>query len=302
MSTQKWVAIVAMLAVALWIGACSSPNPWPDLTAIPTLSQAGRGQLAPPLQGSENTSTSTPVGAGEGNAALGAPIYERHCSPCHGIEGQGVDAPRLRDSMYIQTASAEEIFVTIAEGHAGTEMPAWLQSEGGPLTDTDIYNTIAYLRTLRGSVSMPTFVPHAPELAPTPLPAGAPTPEPARPSMPGEAGPAATLAGDAAGGRIEFGPYCASCHGPEGVMGIPNPGSDDGSVPTLNPIDPTIASPDPRVFAVNVDLFIEHGSIPEGPNPLIMMPSFGDGGMLTDQQIAELIAYVLLINGVEEAQ
>ena len=102
--------------------------------------------------------------------------------------------------------------------------------------------------------------------------------------------------------RVVFGPYCASCHGPEGVMGIPNPGSDDGSVPALNPIDPTIASSDPGVFAVNVDLFIEHGSIPEGPNPLIMMPSFGDDGMLTDQQIADLIAYVMYINGVEETR
>jgi mono/diheme cytochrome c family protein len=299
MSTQKWAAIVAMLVVALWIGACSSPNPWPDLTAIPTLSQAGRGELAPALQESERTSTPTPAGAGEGSAALGASIYERHCSPCHGIAGQGMIGPRLRDSMYVQTASTEEIFVTIAEGHSGTEMPAWLQSEGGPLTGAGIYNAIAYLRTLRGPMPMPTFVPPAPELPPTPPPAGVPTPEPARPSMPGEAGPAATMIGDAARGRTDFGTYCAACHGPEGVMGIPNPGSDDGSVPELNPIDPTIASSDPEVFAANVDLFIEHGSIPDGPNPSIMMPSFGDGRMLTDQQIADLIAYVMILNGVE---
>jgi mono/diheme cytochrome c family protein len=235
----------------------------------------------------------------KGNAVLGAPIYELRCSHCHGIEGQGVIGPRLRDSMYVETASTEEIFVTIAEGRYGAGMPAWLQSEGGPLTDTDIYNTIAYLRTLRGSVPLPTFVAPAPELPPTPLPAGAPTPEPARPSMPGDTGPAAAMVGDAAGGRSDFGRYCATCHGPQGVLGIPNPGSDDGSVPELNPIDPTIASSDPGIFAVNVDLFVEHGSIPEGPNPLIMMPSFGDSGMLTDQQIADLIAYVMLLNGAD---
>ena len=299
MSTQKWVAIVALLGVVLWISACSSPNSWPDLTPIPTLSQADMGQLASALQETENEPTATPIGLEQGNAALGAPVYERHCSPCHGIEGQGVDAPRLRDNMFVQTSSTEEIFVTVAEGHAGTEMPAWLQSEGGPLTDTNIYNAIAFLRTLRGPVTMPTFVPEAPELPPTPLPAGAPTPQPARPSMAGEAGPAATMSGDAARGRAEFGTYCAVCHGPEGVMGIPNPGSDDESVPELNPIDPTLVSADPGVFAVNVDLFIEHGSIPEGPNPAIMMPSFGDSAMLTDQQIADLIAYVMSLNGVE---
>jgi mono/diheme cytochrome c family protein len=300
MSTQKWVAITAILTVALWTGASSSPNPWPDLTAIPTLSQAKQGELVPALQGSESTSTPTPAGAGQGNAALGAPIYQLRCSHCHGIEGQGVIGPRLRDNLYVQTASKEELFVMIAEGPPGTIMPAWLQSEGGPLTDTEIGNMTAYLRTLRGTLSLPTFVPPAPELEPTPPPAGAPTPEPARPSMPGDTGSGATMVGDAARGQPDFGLYCATCHGPQGVLGISNPGSDDESVPELNPIDFTIASSDPKVFAVNVDLFVEHGSIPEGPNPLIMMPSFGDSTMLTDQQIADLIAYVMMLNGVEQ--
>jgi mono/diheme cytochrome c family protein len=33
---------------------------------------------------------------------------------------------------------------------------------------------------------------------------------------------------------------------------------------------------------------------------LIMMPSFGDSTMLTDRQIADLIAYVMMLNGVEQ--
>ena len=93
-----------------------------------------------------------------------------------------------------------------------------------------------------------------------------------------------------------FGVYCSTCHGPEGVLGIPNPGSDDGSVPTLKPIDPTLINSDLKVFAENLDLFIEHGSVPEGPDPLIMMPPFGDSKMLTPQQIADLIAYVIELN------
>jgi mono/diheme cytochrome c family protein len=295
--------MIVILAAAVWIGACSGPNPQPQLTAIPTLSQAGQGGLVPALQApAAGAPTPTPAGAGQGNPALGVPIYQLRCSYCHGVEGQGVIGPRLRDSVYIQTASAEELFVMIAEGPFGTMMPAWLQSEGGPLTDTEIYDVIAYLRTLRGTLSLPAFVPPSPEQQPTPLPAGAPTPAPARPSLPGHTGPGATMAGNATRGRPEFGLYCASCHGPQGVLGIPNPGSDDGSVPVLNPIDPTIANPDPQVFAVNVDLFVEHGSIPDGPNPLIMMPSFGDSDMLTAQQIADLIAYVMHLNGVEEAQ
>ena len=93
--------------------------------------------------------------------------------------------------------------------------------------------------------------------------------------------------------------YCASCHGPQGVQGIPNPGSDDGSVPPLNPIDPTLANSDPKTFATNVDLFIQNGSVPEGPSPLIMLPPFGSNNMLTQQQIADIIAYVISLNGVK---
>jgi mono/diheme cytochrome c family protein len=85
----------------------------------------------------------------------------------------------------------------------------------------------------------------------------------------------------------------------EGV-GAPNPGSDDGIVPELNPIDSTMVDPDPKVFATNVDLFVQHGSIPSGLGPSVMMPPFGDGKMLTEQQTADVIAYVMLLNGVEQ--
>ncbi len=82
-------------------------------------------------------------------------------------------------------------------------------------------------------------------------------------------------------------------------MGVPNPGSEDGSVPPLNPIDPTIANSNASTFFTNVDLFVEHGSEPDGDNPKIVMPAFGDGKMLTPQQIADIIAYVLSLNGVK---
>ena len=109
------------------------------------------------------------------------------------------------------------------------------------------------------------------------------------------------MAGDVDRGKVDFGLYCAACHGPEGAQGIPNPGSDDGSVPLLNPIDSTLVNSDYATFATNVDLFIEHGSVPEGEGPQIMMPSFGDWSLLSDSQIADLIAYVLDLNGVNKA-
>jgi hypothetical protein len=75
-----------------------------------------------------------------------------------------------------------------------------------------------------------------------------------------------------------------------------NPGSTDGTVPPLNPIDPTLKSSDYKTFATNLDLFVEHGSTPEGTNPQRSMLPFGDNKTLTPQQIADVIAYVISLN------
>jgi mono/diheme cytochrome c family protein len=301
--TSTIVLRVLALSLALVLSACY-PNPQPPgLTPVPTLAQAEQVALVNVLRRpAEATATSVLVRPEERDAATGAPVYLLYCSPCHGVAGQGEVGPRFQDSVRVQTADEEELFVMIAKGPQGTIMPAWLQSEGGPLTSTQIYDVIAYVRTFQQIVSLPAFERPAPEPTPTPLPPGAPTPEPARPSMPGDVGNAVSLTGDVDRGRPTFGKYCAACHGPEGVQGVCNPGSDDGAVPDLNPIDPTLVSPDPQVFAANVDLFVEHGSVPEGPYPMIMMPSFGDSQMLTDPEIADLIAYVMYLNQVEAAR
>ena len=116
----------------------------------------------------------------------------------------------------------------------------------------------------------------------------------------GGPGTATSMIGDVSQGEALFADTCATCHGPAGAEGIPNPGSADGDVPPLNPIDPTLVSSDPKVFATNVDLFIEHGSTPEGSSPEIDMPALGDSQTLTTQQIADLIAYVMQLNGVQQ--
>jgi mono/diheme cytochrome c family protein len=134
-----------------------------------------------------------------------------------------------------------------------------------------------------------------------PIPTSAattPTEEPetaAKPSNSGGPGPALSLVGDPQRGAQVF-VNCVPCHGNQGKGGVANPGSTDGTVPPLNPIDSTIANKDPKVFAYNVDLFVEHGSTPEGPNPALKMVPWGDSKGLTPQQIADVIAYVMSLN------
>lgn len=117
-----------------------------------------------------------------------------------------------------------------------------------------------------------------------------------------EAGRAAYIIGSAGNGGILFERQCTACHGTSGKQGIMNPGSDDGTVPALNPIDRELFNTDPRIFAGDIDRFIQHGSIPEGPDPAIHMHGFGDDHSLTQGEIANIEAYILSLNGVDRAK
>ncbi|MCL4393837.1 MAG: c-type cytochrome [Chloroflexi bacterium] len=111
-------------------------------------------------------------------------------------------------------------------------------------------------------------------------------------------GPAITqnLKGDVTAGEKVFADNCAKCHGDQGKVGIDNPGSTDGTVPSLNPIDPGFSTKDPTAFAAQIDAFVEHGSTPDGTSPKNVMDAWGDSGKLTPQQIADVISYVMSLN------
>ena len=118
----------------------------------------------------------------------------------------------------------------------------------------------------------------------------------------GQPGPAAYIIGSVDRGAAAFAKHCSSCHGPLGKSIIPNRGSQEGKVPDLNPIHRDLYDKDARTFAEIIDRFIQHGSTPAGPNPAIRMPAFGDTNTLTQQEIANIEAYILHINGIDRAQ
>jgi mono/diheme cytochrome c family protein len=120
-------------------------------------------------------------------------------------------------------------------------------------------------------------------------------PEVAKPSNPGGTGEAVNLTGDKVKGAEIFSANCVSCHGEEGKGGVENPGAAE-TVPALNPIDETMVSSDYKTFASNLDLFIEHGSAPEGKDVTLSMLPFGDNKTLQPQDIADVIAYVISLN------
>jgi mono/diheme cytochrome c family protein len=118
----------------------------------------------------------------------------------------------------------------------------------------------------------------------------------AAPSNPGGGGDAVNLTGDPKAGELVYVSQCQLCHGPEGKGDVLNPGSDDGTVPALNPIDSTLVSLDDKTNTSNIDLFIQNGSTPPGVNPALLMPAWGAQNGMSQQQIADVIAYLLSIN------
>jgi mono/diheme cytochrome c family protein len=210
--------------------------------------------------------------------------------------------PTMVSSDYKTFAYNIDLFVQHGSTPAGTNpaisMPAW--GDKNALTQQQIADVIAYVISLNpvgtSTQVVVTATPEAATSTPEPVSTGPGDEEIARPSNPGGPGDAVNLTGDAASGAQIFQTNCVPCHGPEGKQGVPNPGSDDGSVPPLNPIDPTMVSSDYKTFASNIDLFVQHGSTPAGTNPAISMPAWGDKNALTQQQIADVIAYVISLN------
>ncbi len=302
-----------VLGIAVSAVAADEPTPPPPATFFSTLAPVPAGvsdgqvvAAASPTAGptaeptAEIARPSNPGGTGaaaslKGDAASGQVIFEANCVRCHGQQGKGgISNPGSDDGTvpslnpiddtlvspdYSTFASNLDLFLEHGSTPSGSSpilsMPNW--GDSGKLKPQQIADVIAYVISLNPATSSSSS-------------------DIARPSNSGGPGAAATLTGDAAAGQVIFDANCVRCHGQEGKGGITNPGSDDGTVPSLNPIDDTLVSKDYGTFAYNLDLFLEHGSTPSGTSPILSMPNWGDSGKLKPQQIADVIAYVISLN------
>lgn len=92
----------------------------------------------------------------------GAKLYKTFCAACHGNGGKGGFARDIGDQAYLDSHFDSTITQITRNGVAGKGMPAWSKANGGTLTDEQIDNIVAYLRSLSGSaapVAIPTPVP-----------------------------------------------------------------------------------------------------------------------------------------------
>ncbi len=88
----------------------------------------------------------------------GHQLWTLNCSSCHGDNGQGVDAPALRSKQFLTGVADDQMHRIVAAGITGTEMPAWWDEFGGPLTDDRIAAVVAYVRSWqRNAPSVPDW-------------------------------------------------------------------------------------------------------------------------------------------------
>jgi mono/diheme cytochrome c family protein len=225
----------------------------------------------------------------------GQAVYAANgCSACHKVNGTGGsigpdlsnegNSGKTRDWLTVQIRAPKQHF-------PDTIMPAF-----GRLSAADMSVLVDYLMSLKTSSAQAS--------APTSSAASNPAPaaEPLTALQKAQAGRAADIIGSAEQGKMLFDSQCVSCHANAGRGGVANTGSDDKFVPSLNPIDRVLFSKDAHEFAVRIDSYLQHGSRPDGVNPRLVMPAFGDNNSLTQQQISNIEAYVLKLNGIDRTE
>lgn len=100
----------------------------------------------------------TPPPDVSGDPNTGAVVYDQNCAVCHGMNGEGrVGATLAKDWPSIRPDLA--IKATIERGIQGSAMPAWSQANGGPLTEEEVNNLVAYILTWSTPANPPTLAP-----------------------------------------------------------------------------------------------------------------------------------------------
>jgi cytochrome c oxidase cbb3-type subunit III len=96
------------------------------------------------------------AGSGDGNTApsqdaasiaSGQQLWGLNCAACHGLNGQGMSGAALNSQEFFQATSDEQIVDIVRTGVPGTTMPAWANEHGGPFTDQQITEVVAYIRS-----------------------------------------------------------------------------------------------------------------------------------------------------------
>ncbi|MCL5961788.1 MAG: c-type cytochrome [Chloroflexi bacterium] len=89
------------------------------------------------------------VVAGAGGQQLpGKDVYAKNCAACHGDKGDRVGSANFSSKEFISGQTDQDLMRVTAEGKGG--MPGLGAAKGGPLSDDQVKQVVAYLKTLSG--------------------------------------------------------------------------------------------------------------------------------------------------------
>ena len=144
-------------------------------------------------------------------------LYRQNCAGCHGADGRRGAARSLNDPLYLAFVPDDEMRKVIAEGRAGTNMPAFSQQAGGSLTDQQISLLVSGMRSRWSrpdefkDLDFPRY-----SVNRQPTSTMQVTPNSAS-NVPVKASPLAD--GDPSRGAVVYVTYCSRCHGGNGTGG-----------------------------------------------------------------------------------
>jgi mono/diheme cytochrome c family protein len=104
----------------------------------PQITPRSTATLRPPI---------TPPPDVSGDPNRGAVLFDENCAVCHGPDGQGRAGAALAKAW---SGARPDLFIktTIANGIQGSQMPAWSQASGGPLSEQQIDDLVVFVLTL----------------------------------------------------------------------------------------------------------------------------------------------------------
>ncbi len=189
-----------------------------------------------------------------GDPQRGGKLYVENCAVCHGVDGNGRVGATLSDFAGIDVDAA--LTQTITNGIGGTVMPAWGEGNGGPFSDEEIADVVAYISTAFGGTEpiapLPSYEP----------PAIQPLPD---------------VEGDPSLGAVVFQANCVMCHGERGEGRIGKP------------LAKAWAANQPEVYIHQV---VSEGI----PGTQMPAWAEGEGGPLSEVEVDNVTAFLLTLN------
>ena len=151
-ATLRLLALGAACAGLACSDSAPPPAPAPPSAPVPAPAPAPpQVAPAPAPSGSADTASAPP------DAARGKLQFENYCVSCHGARGEG-DGPvgvtldprpaRLGDKAYMSAKTDDYLFQVIKNGGASVGRSPLMAPWGGSLSDAQIRDVIAYIRSL----------------------------------------------------------------------------------------------------------------------------------------------------------